>query len=59
MGVVMTPSCSGLNDMSAGDVATDDAATADAASDTGDGEHPRSLNAEDAGAMPYAFYASM
>ena len=54
MGVVMTPSCVGLNDVIAGDVATDDAATDDAASDTGDGEPRRSLNAENAGAMPCA-----
>jgi hypothetical protein len=59
MGVVMTPSCAGLNDVIAGDVATDDAATDDAASDTGDGEPRRSRNAEDAGAMPCAPYTSM
>ncbi len=53
-GVVMTPSCVGLNDVIAGDVATEDAATDDAASDTGDGEPRRSRNAEDAGAMPCA-----
>ena len=50
--------CAGLT-VIAGDVATDDAATDDAATDTGDGEPPQSLNAEDAGAMPYAPYASM
>ena len=49
----------GLNDVIAGDVATDDAATDDAATDTGDGEPPQSLNAKDAGAMPYAPYASI
>jgi hypothetical protein len=51
--------CAGLNDVIAGDVATDDAGTDDAATDTGDGEPPQSLNAENAGAMPYAPYASI
>ena len=59
MGVIMTPSCAGRNDVIAGDVATDDATTDDAASDTGDGEPRRSLTAEDAGAMPCAPNASM
>jgi hypothetical protein len=51
--------CAGLNDVIAGDVATDDAATDDAATDTGDGEPPQSLKADNAGAMPYAPYASI
>jgi hypothetical protein len=55
----MTPSCAGLNDVIAGEVATDDATTHDATSDTGDGEHPQLLHAEYAGAMPYAPDASM
>ena len=51
--------CTSGERRSSGDVATNDADAKDATSDIGDGEPPRSLNAEDEGAMPYVPDASM